>query len=297
MMHNNGHPAQPAHAQQVYRTHNFNGAPPTWQQQQQMQQQQMQQQQMQQQMPPPPLAPARQATNGASNAMSGMVIKQEADAGYAGYRPRSIGRNEPPSVADGVDPEDLRVADGVIADLTKTPWRRVEVTLDNKADKEEFHAAVQILWSPAMFHSHAPADVAKFDRAARLVRKVCAERFPDSLKDLSTVCPGLTVMQQPADTRVHRLYYGFDICGGANFWSVATVDIDPRAYGFDIVNVNQVGFRMVESASKGDQARYERELASGLYAYNKDLFKKNKELRSAIGKKARLPSTKARVGA
>jgi hypothetical protein len=282
MMHNNG--------QQVYRTHDFR-APPMQpmqppMQQQPMQQQPMQQQPMQQQMqqqmqPPPPLMPpmpARQATCGAS-AMSGLAIKQEPEPGY---RPRSIGRNVPP---EDIDPEDLEAAKEVVAKLVAEPWRRLQITIEDEAKKKRFHDAAQTLWSVRMFHSRDPEDIRVFDAAGCHVRPACVDLFPDSLKELTSVCPGMTVMPQPKDTQVHRLYYGFDFYGGANFWAVATVDIELRKYGFDVVNVNRVGFRMIENAKPGDQARYERELKAGLYAYNKDLFKRNKELRSAIGKK------------
>ena len=127
----------------------------------------------------------------------------------------------------------------------------------------------------------------------------CINHFPDPIKELTTVCPGLTVMEHPKGNtspdgaEVYRLYYGFDFDDGKNFWAIATVDIQPHDYGFEIVSVYRVGFRMVEKASAGDQARYELERASGLYAYNKDLFKQNKELRGAIGKKPLKPSKKA----
>ena len=303
MMHNNGHPAHPQQQQHAYRTHDFSAPPPTWQQQQQQQmqmQQQLQQQQLQQQqqmqqqmqlqqsMPPPPM-PARQATCGAS-AMSGMAIKSEA---APGYRPRSIGRNEPP---EDIDPEDLNLANEVVAKVIAEPWRRLEITIEDEEKKKRFHEAAQTLWSVAMFKSRNPADIRVFDAAARHVRGTCADRFPGSLKELTVVCPGLTVMEHPKDTQLYSLYYGFDIFKGANFWSVGRVDIQLRNYGFDVVNVHRVGFRMVEKANPGDQARYERELAAGLYAYNKDLFKRNKELRSAIGKKPTHKATEVSDG-
>lgn len=296
MMHNNGHPAHPQQQQQhAYRTHDFSAPPPpppTWQQMQDLavRQQQMQMQlQLQQPMPPPPM-PARQATCGAS-AMSGMAIKPEAESGY---RPRSIGRYEPP---EDIDPEDLKAANEVVAKAIAEKWRRLEITIEDEEKKQRFHKAAQTLWSVAMFKSRNPADVRVFDDAARHMRATCADRFPGSLKELTAVCPGLTVMEHPKDTKVYRLYYGFDIFKGANFWSVATVDIELRNYGFDVVNVHRVGFRMVEKANPGDQARYERELAAGLYEYNATLHKRNKELRSAIGKKPAGAIGKARVGA
>jgi len=316
MMHGNGHRAHPQQwqqrGQQAYRTHDFRAPPPppTWQQQQQqmqMQQQQMQMQQMQQQqqqmrqqqmqMQQPPLMPAppvpvRQATCGAT-AMSGMTIKQESGSDC---HPRSGGRNEPPK---DLDPEDLEAANEVVEGLVAMPWKRVKVTLEDEEKKKRFHEAVQVVWSATMFHSRRSGDIKIFDAATRHLRNTCIDHFPDPLKELTSVCPGLTVMEHPKGNtspdgaEAYRLYYGFDFDGGKNFYSIATVDIQPREYGFDVVNVHRVGFRMVEKASSGDRTRYELELASGLYAYNQNLFKKNKELRGAIGKKKSKPSKQA----
>ena len=319
MMHNNGHPAHPQQQQQhTYRTHDFSAPPPPPPSRQQMQDLVVHQQQLQMQVqqrdgpfdpeyaewcrangampipapgsarPAPPM-PARQATCGAT-AMSGMAIKPEPESGY---RPRSIGRYEPP---EDIDPEDLKAANEVVAKVLAEKWRRLEITIEDEVKKQRFHKAAQTLWSVAKFKSRNPADVRDFDDAARHVRATCADRFPGWLGELTAVCPGLTVMEQPKDTQLNRLYYGFDIFKGANFWSIATVDIQLRNYGFDVVNVHRVGFRMVEKANPGDQARYERELAAGLYEYNATLHKRNKELRSAIGKKPTHKATEVSDG-
>ena len=274
-MQNNEHPAhkkdcrppgQPHHQQQhVYRNHDFSAPPPPQ---------------------PQPQPPGRQASCGASMAMSQMVIKTEVDAASANPHSRSLAQEARPN---DIDQDDLSNAEK-IAKNSAGLFFPYKCTFDDKNEMKRFHCAAQTLWSNYMYKSHLARDIAAFDDAACHVRKTCAERFPDFLKELIAACPGLTVMQQPNGTQLHRLYYGFDFEGGRNFWSVAMVDIELTENGFDVVNVYHAAFPMFRpgaTRSANDLARYERELAAGVFNNNRKLFERHKadKTRSAIVKK------------
>jgi hypothetical protein len=209
-----------------------------------------------------------------------MVIKQQPGVADAGYRPRSLAPVPPPQ---DIDPDDLRTAENVAKGLADT-WDKYECAFNDEEQTARFHGAVRTVWSKKIFKSKLPKDDAAFEAAARHVRKVCAARFPDRLKSLTLVCPGLTVMEQPKESCLHRLYYGFDFEDGRNFWSVATVDIRLKAYGFDVVNVARVAFRMIQDAdaARDRKDRYERERAAGVFESNKRRFEDNKKTRNAI---------------
>ena len=125
------------------------------------------------------------------------------------------------------------------------------------------------------------------------MRAVCAEFFPDNLKDLTRVCPAMSVMKQPPNVDFNTLYYGFDIANGKNFYAVVALDIQVKLYGFDIVRVKPCSFKMVDDAklsNPGNLERFERERATRVYEANLLILEKNKahRLQSAIKKKPKL---------
>jgi hypothetical protein len=214
-----------------------------------------------------------------------MVIKTEVGAANANSHSRSLAQEARPN---DIDQDDLSNAEKIAKNAAGQLYP-YKCAFDDKEEMQRFHDAALTLWSRHMYTSHLPMDIAAFDAAACYVRKTCAERFPDFLKELIEACPGLTVMQQPTGDQLHRLYYGFDFEGGRNFWSVAMVDIKLTENGFDVVKVYHAAFPMFRSGdtrSKNDLARYERELAANVFNNNKRVFERNKQKRhSAIEKK------------